>query len=343
MLSKISVQEKKKYPKVILILILTIIFLTLFCSVVYAKMVKSPASKTKTEKQFEVIKGEGVRDIAGSLYEEKLLNHPTIFLIYLKKNNLSASLKAGKYTLDTGMNIVDIANILTEGKIRSSKVVIPEGWRAEEIAVYLEKQGIGTKANFLEKITKEYDLSFLKDKPKDQTLEGYLFPDTYFITPDTTQTDIIKMMLENFDKKFTAELRGEAVKQGMGIHEVLTLASIVEKESGKKEDKELIVGVLKNRLNLGMPLQSDVTNHYIIGDWKKELTAEDLALNSPYNTRIYKGLPPGPICSPGLDSIKAALFHKESDYLYYLSAKDGTTYFSYNQEEHDEKKAKYLR
>lgn len=343
MLSKISVQNKNKRPKIILVFVLVFILILLVFSVTFARMIKSPASKTKTEKQFEVAKGEGVRDIAQSLYREKLLNHPTIFLIYLKKNGLNASLKAGKYTLDTGMNIIDIANVLTEGKIKSSKVTILEGWRLEETGAYLEKQGVGKKSEYMENSKKQYDFSFLKDKPSGQGLEGYLFPDTYFLSPETDQADLVLKMLENFDKKFTQDLKAEAVKQGFSIHEVITLASIVEKEVGKKEDKELVSGVLKNRLKLGMPLQSDVTNHYIVGDWKKELTADDLALPSPYNTRVNKGLPPGPICSPGLDSIRAALFHKESDYLYYLSAKDGTTYFSYNQEEHDEKKAKYLR
>lgn len=342
MLSKISVQKKRKFPIIFGLFLFVIIFISVSL-VSYYRMVKTPASKVKVEKQFEIGKGEGVRDIAKALFEEKLLSHPTVFIIYLKQKGLTSSLKSGKYTLNTGMSILDIVNILTEGKVRSSKVTILEGWRAEETGSYLEKQGVGSEEDFLLNIKKDYDYDFLKDKPKGQGLEGYLFPDTYFLTPDTAQTDIIKMMLLNFDKKFTVDFRNEAVKQGLSMHEVITLASIVEKESGKKEDKELIAGVLKNRLSLGMPLQSDVTNHYIIGDWKKELTAEDLAINSPYNTRINKGLPPGPICSPGIDSIKAALFHKESDYLYYLAAKDGTTYFSYNQEEHDEKKAKYLR
>ena len=342
MLSRIESKRGGRRWLKIFVLFLGFLFLFAAVSLFYGKtLLKKPVSSQNQEIDFEIEKGWGVREISKKLEVEGLLKHPTLFIVYLKYKGLSSSIKAGNYVLNKNMNIIQLSEALTQGKVKSVKITVPEGWRLEEIAEYLEKQNIVSSKDFLLAAEKNYDFAFLKDKPKEANLEGYLFPDTYFLSANPSADQIVEKMLSNFSKKFTSEFESEAKKQGFTIHEVVTLASIVEKEVDKKEDRETVAGILKARLKLEIPLQADATNHYVINDWKRILTEEDLKIDSPYNTRIKKGLPPGPIASPGLESIIAALYHKETDYLYYLS-KDGKTYYSYNQEEHDEKKAKYL-
>lgn len=343
MLNRIESKRAGKRWLKIFAIFLGFLFLFAAVSLFEAKsLLKKPASTENQEIDFEIEPGWGVREISKKLEGKGLLKSPTIFLVYLKYKGLSSSIKAGNYLLNKNMNIIQVVEVLTQGKVKSIKIIVPEGWRLEEIAAYLEKENVVSSKEFLEAAKKNYNYDFLKDKPADQNLEGYLFPDTYFLSANPSADQIVEKMLENFSKKFSKELQVEAKKQGSTIHEALTLASIVEREVDKKEDREIVAGILKERLRLDMPLQADATNHYLINDWKKVLTEGDLKIDSPYNTRIKKGLPPGPIASPGLESIKAALYHKDSDYFYYLS-KDGKTYYSYTQEEHDEKKAKYLQ
>ena len=343
MQSKIQSEGRKtKWPKILAGGVVLLVVLISVSLVLFNFKVKAPNSKVDQEVDFEIEKGQGVREIAANLEKEELLSYPTVFLIYLRHNGLTADLKAGAYTLNKNMNIINLSDVLTGGKVKNSKVIIVEGLRVEEIAKKLNAEGLAGESEFLEAIEGDYEYDFLKDKPKDQNLEGYLFPDTYFLSAEVSTEQIIKKMLDNFSNKFTEKLERSAAEQGYNIHEIITLASIVEKEVSNREDMELVAGVLKNRLDIGMALQSDVTNHYLVGDWKKELTWADLNINSPYNTRKFKGLPPGPICSPGIASIEATINHKESDYLYYLSDKDGNTHYSYTMEEHDQKKAKYL-
>lgn len=343
MLSKVYTEKGKNFwPKILVGLFLFKIIFIVISVLIFNSMVSSPNSTVDEKVEFVVEEGQGVKVITENLTDEDLLNHPLVFMIYLRYKGLTSDLKAGHYDLNKNMSILDVVDVLTGGKVKSSKVTIVEGLRVEEVAKKLAADNIVRETDFLEMVKGTYEYDFLKDKPVDQTLEGYLFPDTYFLPAEVTSEQIIEKMLANFSKKFTSELEQAAASQGFSIHEIITLASIVEKEVSKKEDKEKVAGVLKNRLDINMALQADATNHYVIGDWKKTLAAADLNIDSPYNTRKYRGLPPGPICSPGLDSIIAAIHHKESDYLYYLSDKDGVTHFSYTKDEHDEKKAIYL-
>lgn len=343
MLNKISSENRKIiWPKILVSLAVLFIIFLIISIISFNSLVRASDLNIDQEVIFVIDKGQGVREITTNLESNNLLSSPTIFVIYLRYNDLTSDLKAGSYVLNKNMSIIDISDVLTGGKVKSSKVTIVEGLRIEEVAKKLASEGIVDENNFLNEVKLNYDYDFLKDKPASQSLEGYLFPDTYFLSAETTVDQMIKKMLDNFSNKFTEELEGRAKEQGYSIHEIITLASLVEKEVSKREDKELVAGVLKNRLNIGMALQVDATNHYLINDWKKKLTFNDLNIDSQYNTRKVKGLPPGPICSPGLDSIEAAINHKESDYLYYLSDKDGNTHFSYTKTEHDQKKAKYL-
>jgi UPF0755 protein len=208
----------------------------------------------------------------------------------------------------------------------------------------MQSEGVVSRQAFLEAIQGSYDFAFLRNKPAGANLEGYLFPDTYFFGRTTTVEDAVKQMLENFDRKFSEELRQEAANLGLGVHTVLTLASIVEREAQVPEERPIIAGVFLRRLRLGIPLEADPTVQYAVGSdpesvakygyWKKELTQADLEVDSPYNTYRRMGLPPGPIANPGLDSIVAVVRPAETNYLYFVAKPDGSHAFAETLEEH---------
>jgi len=209
-------------------------------------------------------------------------------------------------------------------------------FQAEEI---MEVAGFPLIENNLQEDFTEF--KFLKDKPLDKNLEGYLFPDTYNIEKNDGVKKIVEKMLENFGIKLDSQLREEIQKQGKSVFEIITMASLIEKEVRIYIDKETVSGVLWKRLDSNMPLQVDATIVYVTG--KKTVSKEETKIDSLYNTYKYLGLPFGPICNPGLDSIKAAIYPKESKYWYYLSTLEGETIFSRTLEEHNMNKAKHLK
>ncbi|MBM4401961.1 MAG: endolytic transglycosylase MltG, partial [Candidatus Cloacimonetes bacterium] len=220
---------------------------------------------------------------------------------------------------------------------------------------------ISSPEDFLnETKVKNFSYEFLKDAPNNASLEGFLFPDTYFVPKDITAHDLIDLMLTNFDKKFDGQLREDLQKQNLNIFEAIVFASIVEREAKKEEDRPLVGGILVKRQKNGWPLEADATVQYAVTGqlvttnhqpptanqldwWPQELTKEDLQIDSPYNTRKFTGLPPGPIANPGLASIKAVVYPKESEYWYYVSDEAGNIYYSQTFEEHQAKIAKYVR
>ncbi len=335
----------------ILILIIGFFFLILF-------MPKSLTSEEETV--FNVEKGEGSREIALNLEKEGLINWAPLFRLYVLMTGVSGELQAGKYLISSSMNISMIAAKFTEGDVMKEKITIIEGWNLREVGFYFENQGMfqaeelwelaGFPAIDYSKVSdlpKPKDFSqnfdFLKEKPKNVGLEGYLFPDTYEIREGATLEEIVEKMLSNFDKKLTSGLKTEIARQGKTIFEIITMASLIEKEVRNKEDKELVSGILWTRLNYGIPLQVDASISYITGIQTIKISKEDTQVDSAFNTYMYRGLPLGPICSPGLESITAAIYPKDSQYLYYLSTPEGETIFSRTLEEHNIAKAKYLK
>ena len=186
------------------------------------------------------------------------------------------------------------------------------------------------------------DFEFLKEKPENASLEGYLFPDTYEIKKGESLENVIRKMLDNFDKKITNDLREEIKTQNRTLYQVLTMASLLEREVKSYEHRQIAAGILWKRLRNGWPLHVDATLVYITGKGSEELTKDDLEIDSPYNTYKYYGLPAGPICNPGIDSIKAAVDYKESDYWFYLTTPSGQTEFSKTLNEHNIKRFEYL-
>jgi len=303
-----------------------------------------PINKNSNEEiTFSVRKGEGTKEIAINLEREKLIKMATLFRVYTIFTGISNKLQAGEYSLSPSMTIPEITEKLVSGDVIEEQITIIEGWDLRDLAEYLGEMGFN-KDEFLELIKKDFsgDFSFLEDKPKDLSLEGYLFPDTYKIKKGVTLEEIINKALQNFDKKLTQELRQEIVNQNKTIFEIITMASMIEKEVKTLEDKKIVSGILWKRLENDVLLQVDSTIPYVTGK-KDPVSIDETKIDSPYNTYKYGGLPLGPICNPGLESILAAIYPESSDYWYYLSTPDGKTIFSKTLEEHNIAKAKYLK
>jgi UPF0755 protein len=259
----------------------------------------------------------------------------------LKLHGLASDLEAGNYMIPAYTSPLGIVDIITNGKVASETITIPEGWTNQQIANYLATKKIVSAADFMQAVKENYNYSFLNGRPAGASLEGYLFPDTYQISRNSTAQEIIKKMLDNFQQKYDSELLAEIKTTGMSEYQVLTLASIVEKEVAKPQDRKVVAGIFLTRLKNGMALQSDVTLQYFLGENIKEFTTAQTQIPSPYNTYLNKGLPFGPICNPSLESVNAVIFPQYTDYQYFIAA-NGVTYYAKTLAEQDQNEAKYL-
>ena len=273
----------------------------------------------REEKIFLIKKGESLFQIAENLEKEGLIKNKFLFDLYIFIKGAQRKLQAGEYSLTSSESINRIAEKIISGYIAKIVVTIPEGWTQKQI-----EEMIGLKL-------------------PGENLEGFLFPDTYQFPLRVSGEEVVKKMRDNFDKKLTPDLKKEIQRQGKTISEIITMASLIEKEGSKNEDKELVSGILWKRLKNNIPLQVDATITYITGKRTTKISKEETQIDSPYNTYKYLGFPPGPICNPGIDSIKAAIYPKNSEYWYYLSTPEGKTIFSKTLEEHNIAKEKYLR
>lgn len=290
-------------------------------------------SDSQIEKKILIEKGEGTEEIASKLKEENLIKNRWLFWFYLFLKGNSNRLQAGEYLLSASQTIPEIVHKFVSGDVIKEKITIIEGWNLKDIGFYFENKGICQAEELYDQAEELYGL---------RNLEGYLFPDTYEIEHGDTLEEIVKKMLDNFDKKLTPELREEIGNQGKTISEIVTIASLLEKEVKTTADKKIVSGILWKRLKNDIPLQVDATITYITGKRTIKISKEDLEIDSSYNTYKYKGLPPGPICNPGMESILAAIYPTETDFWYYLSTPEKTI-FSKTLEEHNLAKQKYLR
>ena len=308
----------------------------------------------KEKEIFVVESGQGIFDISQSLEEKGFVSCKYLFTAYVVLKGERGSLKTGIYEISPGMSISQIADKLVAGEIKEISITIVEGWNLNDIANYLENKGYGDKEEFYRLAGEpprykdgevypqkrgelEKEFSFLEEKPDNLSLEGYLFPDTYIVAANAQMDDILRLLLANFEKKAVKEI-GED-----DIFEIITIASLIEKEVIVYEDKRLVSGIIRNRLEIGMPLQIDATITYLTGRRSVSIPILETRIDSPYNTYVNSGLPIGPISNPGIESIKAAMYPKENDYFYYLSKPTGETVFSRTLEEHNYAKNKYLR
>ncbi len=320
-----------------------IYFLLIFFLLLFVLFEFTPIKEK--EGDFIIQRGDNFLEVANNLKSRGYVESKIIFIYELIKDNKKSEIKAGRYDLKKEMNNQEIINIITKGFDSLLKITIIPGTTIKNIANTLNKQTNISQDVFFEialsnneEITKEFP--FLKDKPIDVGYEGYFFPDTYQIDFYENKEDFLRMVFSNFDKKLNEELRKDIEKNNRTIFETIIVASMIEKEVILYEDKQMVSGILWKRLDNDVPLQVDSTLLYFLSSDNPNL--DDRNVESWYNTYKYKGLPVTPICNPGIESIKAAIYPKSSDYWYYLNAKNGETIFSKTLGEQLINKAKYL-
>lgn len=293
-------------------------------------------------------RGDNAVVIGGKLQNAGVITGKYYLVYYLwKSGNLHGSV-AGVYEFSGGLKIPEVARIITGGETAPTSVPVtfPEGWTIKQMASRLEANGFPA-ADFLSianKPSKELKekYSFLGEISQGKSLEGYLFPDTYYFAKDASAEDIVEKMLKNFDAKISDSMLDVISKQKKSLYEIVTMASIVEGEVKTEEDRKLVAGLFWNRLQIGQAFGSDATLEYVLGGNKRQHSIAETKFDSPYNTYLYKGLPPGPVSNPGLSSLEAAIYPEDSQYNYFLSdPKTGKTIFSKTFQEHIANKAKY--
>ena len=287
--------------------------------------------------------GSSTGQIGQILEEEGIISSADKFKIWSRIKGYDSRYKAGTYTLSPSMDFQEIADIIVSGKVTTVNFTIPEGYTIYQTASAIAAKGLGdydTLVSLIEAGDYEYD--FLKDAQNNKNkLEGYLFPNTYTVDEGMNEEQIIKVMLDQFEKQ-PYKVYAES-GSSYSLNDIITVASIIERECKVDEERPLVASVIYNRLAKGMPLQMCSTVQYVLGKQKEVLTYADTRIESPYNTYTNTGLPPGPICSPGLAAIKAALNPADTDYLYFvLSEKlDGTSNFSSDYAQFEKDKAAY--
>jgi len=301
----------------------------------------TPASGVAT---VTIADGDAAKKIAEELQEAGVIQSARLFRVLVAFMGIENELQAGSYEFDKGMTTLAVINRIHTGVTAPLMVTIPEGLRVEEIADLLEEKGVASKGDFLSAVKEDYGRSFLPEGASERKLQGYLFPATYGFSRSTTGRQAVEQMLDAFEKQVLPDVQPELETAGLTLDQVITLASIVEREAVKPEERPLIASVYLNRMKVGIALQADPTVQFALandpqsvaayGYWKKELSRADLEIDSPYNTYKNAGLPPGPIACPGLDSIRAVLRPARTNYLFFVAKDDGSHVFAETLEEH---------
>lgn len=312
------------------------------------RQVDSSRGTQTSEVAFVIGKGEGARSVAKSLEQSGLIESELPFLYYVMRSNLEDRLQSGEYRLSGAMSIPEIVDRLAEGKVipPGVKITFPEGFTAAMMAERLTKEGLPGQ-EFLEIVSRPFPkwrerFAFLADLPEGKSLEGYLFPDTYIFPREATAELIVNELLKTFEKKALPLFTEYQGKTSLTRYQSLILASIIEEEGKNAEERRIIGDIFLKRLKINQPLQSDATVNYALGTSKMQPTFKDIETESPYNTYKYPGLPPTPIASPGLESLRAALDPSPNEYYYFLNnLTTGETVFSRTFEEHVANRAKH--
>jgi UPF0755 protein len=293
---------------------------------------RSPAGPSAEEQYLTVTSGQPLAVTAEELQRRQIVQSAFKFRLVARLDGYDRRLKAGEYSLKSSMTPREILALMEKGTVRLHRVTVPEGLTILQIADLIEKSGLGRAADI---ITRAVDPAYAHAQGIDApSLEGYLYPETYFFPKTVTADGILAAMLQAFRSAFPPEWVRRAAELGFSVHEAVTLASIIEKETGEPAERPLIASVFHNRLKRGMRLETDPTVIYAIKDFDGNLTRKHLETPTPFNTYIIRGLPPGPIANPGRDALKAALYPVQSDYLFFVSKNNGTHQFSTNAADH---------
>jgi UPF0755 protein len=319
-------------PRRIILFAIGLLFLIVAClSLGFGYYLLSPADSQGLDQVFSVREGATLNQVADDLEKRGLITSRSLLMLWARFMGYGRDIKAGEYRLHPGMPPVKILKTLIRGVSLTYPVTIPEGFTVSQIAELLHAMGLADKDEFL---LCARNADFLQDHGiKGSGIEGYLYPDTYYFGRGISARSIIEVMLKRF-REMVEPLGERAKALGMSMEDVVILASIVEKETGRPQERAVIAGVFLNRLKRGMRLESDPTVIYDIQDFNGNLTRKNLNEPTPYNTYVIKGLPPGPIANPGIEAIRAVVYPEETEYLYFVSKNDGSHHFSRTFSEH---------
>ena len=338
--------KNNKISKIIKLILLVFVIGVVVLGITMIAEYNSKGEGNGEQVTIEIEQGEGIWDIATKLQKEDLINYRIVFFLKARTMGASAKLRYGTFVLQKGSGLEQVINDLVNGGAQKAQVMftVPEGYTIELIAKKLEKEGICSEQEFLQAVQQDYDYWFLDLVPANAEvkyrLQGFLYPETYAISEDMMAEDIVKVMLDQFDKKFTPEMRKRAEEIGKSVYEIVIEASIIERETMKNEEKKTVAGVIENRLEKEMRLEMCPTVLYPITNGiydKNTVTYKDTDVESPYNTYRNKGLPVGPIASPDVLSMEAALYPEEHDYFFYHTdpnKNDGSHIFTTTYQEH---------
>ncbi|MCC7103983.1 MAG: endolytic transglycosylase MltG [Chloroflexi bacterium] len=306
----------------------------------------APVDPSGATQVFTVKKGDTANSIGDALQRAGLIRSTLAFRMAIESRNLGNRIEAGDYELSPALSTGEIIDVLARGaQARGRTVTVPEGWRIAQIGARLEAQGIVKAEEFRKVALSPREFGIKLPDPAASSLEGFLFPDTYQVREGVTARDIAALRVQQFERHVDAARRQHAASQGLSLLQAVTLASIVERETGVGDERSIVAGVYRNRLTRGMLLGADPTVQYALASqdvvaaatydyWKRELSADDLTVDSPYNTYRVAGLPPAPICNPGQASIDAALSPADTPYLYFVARGDGSHAFAQTAEQH---------
>lgn len=325
-----SVKEKKKSKgKIILLFIALVIILCCAIAIIITRPVDSGDDSVVI---VNIQQGSGSSVIAGILKENDLIKSELAFKVEARIGNKSANFKAGTYAFSKSMSTGKIIDTIVSGKTAGKTFTVAEGQALYKLADQLDSEGIVDKKEFYKEVENgKFDYDFIKYLPDGPTrLEGFLYPDTYEVAVDASAHDVIDIMLKRFDNVIGKDYYKQAKEKNKTIYEIITAASVIQKEAGSVDEMKKVSSVIENRIKKDMPLQMDSIISYINKDDKIRATYSDIAVDSDYNPYTNKGLPPGPICSPGKDAIDAALSPDTTKYIYFVASSkmDGTNVFS---------------
>lgn len=324
------------------ILTLIVLFITLLAGLFYyfIRFFEPVHPYPPYTREVLIERGSSTSRIASLLEEEGLIHSALFFKLLVRMTGQEPNLQAGIYRLQSDMPLFEIVRRITRGLVVTESITIPEGFTIKEIGDLFQVRMDSTKEEFyqsLDRVVARYP-SISKEYtglPHHHELEGYLFPDTYQYSHGKSLEDLISLMVERFYRMVNQYSMEEMARElGLSLHQLVTMASIIEKEAQREDERALIAGVIYNRLRIGMPLQVDATVLYVLPERKEVVLYRDLEVESPYNTYSINGLPPGPISNPGLPSLLAALYPASTDYYYYVARRDGSHIFSKTYQQH---------
>ena len=325
------------------ILLLLLLLGAAAVAAVWSLRVRAPYRGYVGSEQFvEVPAGAGTQAIGDRLVAAGVVRDQITYRIALWMSGQARRLEAGEYRFDQPMTALDVIGKIARGDVYVVAVTFPEGLTIADMSKMFEAHGFGPASAFVDAANNTAPLQALD--PAAHDLEGYLFPETYALSRRTDAAKLVRLMVERFEHEFTPEMRKAADARGLSVRQVVTLASIVEKETARPEERPLVAAVYENRLRIGMGLQCDPTVIYALqraGKYTGNLRRDDLAFNSPYNTYRYPGLPPGPIAAPGKASLDAVIHPADANYLYFVSRNDGSHQFAPTLDEHNRNVRKY--